>query len=528
MPLLAVTAAALAAAVWVWRRGLVEIELGGGTIFLGEPGELALLWALVCALGLLFWRSRVRGWKAVVAALAAAALAWVLLADTVRFARPATVRLEELDSAPATGPKTLFVGVDGLSWNRLLPLVESGKMPNVERLMREGSYGVLHSHRTLRESVGKSGYWSPVVWTSIATGVGVEKHGIYDFNIRGKGRATLAASSDRRVPAFWNIFSAFGQSVGVVGWWASWPAEEVNGVMASSGLGLRGGRGTRRAAKRGDEPQELEALTWPRDFTRVVDEEVRPPKDTERFIDQTLFPISSYPILAERERNTFESVVDQDRLYYLITRYLIEHEDLDLYATYLEGSDLAGHLFWRFAEDPNLLYGVPVPAGFDEHTFLVERYYGLIDRWIGSLVKRMGEGATVVICSDHGFRSDPSHPRKADHSGYGVLIVKGQGVRAGHDLNLTLGGSIADRLRGRVSVFEVLPTLLYMHGLPISDELDGRVLYRLFERSYLASRPEVRVASYGDFGSTRKIELEVSAEAQEEHLERLRSLGYID
>ncbi len=465
---------------------------------------------------------------AALAGLAAVALAWVLLGDAVRFARPESVRLEDLESAPEAGPKTLLVGVDGLSWNRLLPLVESGKMPHVARLMREGSYGVLHSHRTLRESVGKTGYWSPVVWTSIATGVGVDKHGIHDFNIRGQGRSTLAASNHRRVPAFWNIFSAFGRSVGVVGWWASWPAEEVNGVMASSGLGLRGDRGSRRAARRGDDPGELAALTWPPGFVRVVDEEVRPPEDTERFIDQTLFPISSYPILAERERNTFESVVEQDRLYYLVTRYLIEHEDLDLYATYLEGVDLAGHLFWRFAEDPNLLYGVPVPAGFDEHTYLVERYYGLVDRWIGSLVRRAGEDAAVVICSDHGFRSDPSHQRKADHSGYGVLIVKGRGVRRSHDLNLTLGGSIADRLRGRVTVFDVLPTLLYMHGLPISGELDGRVLYRLFDRAHLAERPEVRIASYGDFGSTRRVEVEVSAEAQEEHLERLRSLGYID
>ncbi len=438
------------------------------------------------------------------------------------------MRLEELDAAPESGPKTLLIGVDGLSWNRLLPLVESGKMPNVAKLMGEGGYGVLHSHRTLRESVGKTGYWSPVVWTTIATGVGVDKHGIDDFNIRGAGRATLAASNHRQAPAFWNIFSAYGRSVGVVGWWASWPAEEVNGVMASSGLGLRGDRGARRSARRGNEPPALEALTWPPDFARVVDEEVRPPADTERFIDQTLFPITSYPILAERERNTLESVVEQDRLYYLVTRYLIEHRDLDLYATYLEGVDLAGHLFWRFAEDPDLLYGVPVPAGFDEHTYLVERYYGLVDRWIGSLVRRAGRDAAVVVCSDHGFRSDPDHQRKADHSGYGVLIAKGPGVRRGHDLNLTLGGSLADRLRGRVSVFDVLPTLLYMHGLPISEELDGRVLYRLFERSYLQGRPEVRIASYGDLGGGRAVEAEVSAEAQQEHLERLRSLGYID
>ncbi len=521
--------------MWIWLRGPAQLAVGDGVLFLGEPGEIALLWAFACALGLVFWRWRARGFLALLAGLAALALAWVLLADTLRLSRAETVRLAQVPAGLEAGPKTLLVGVDALSWNRLLPLVERGKLPNLERLIRNGSYGVLHSLQTRRESVGRTGYWSPVIWTSIATGVGVDKHGIDDFHVYEQERKTLAASHHRRVPAFWNIFSAFGKTVGVVGWWASWPAEQVEGVMASSGLGLRGDRGPRRAARKGGSPQ-LQALTWPPEFEHVV-EEVGPPSDIERFIDQNLFPISSYPILAARERKTLESVITQDRLYYQLTRYLLEHEDLDLYATYLEGIDLAGHLFWdlppdlhsqRFAEDPNLRYGVLAPDGFDEHTYLVERYYGLVDRWIGSLVRRAGENAAVVVCSDHGFRSDPSHAPEAGHSGHGVLIVKGPGVRAGHDLNLTLGGSVADLLRGRVTVLDVLPTLLYMHGLPISDELDGRVLYRLFERSYLKRRPEVRVAEYTDLGAAPGVEVEVTPEIEEEHLRRLRSLGYLD
>src|SRR6266540_7188152 len=37
----------------------------------------------------------------------------------------------------------------------------------------------------------------------------------------------------RRLPAIWNVASAEGLRVGVVGWWATHPAEEVNGFFVS-------------------------------------------------------------------------------------------------------------------------------------------------------------------------------------------------------------------------------------------------------------------------------------------------------
>ena len=42
-------------------------------------------------------------------------------------------------------------------------------------------------------------------------------------------RIEQVESSDRNVPALWNVASANDRTVGVVGWWCTWPAETVRG-----------------------------------------------------------------------------------------------------------------------------------------------------------------------------------------------------------------------------------------------------------------------------------------------------------
>ena len=133
----------------------------------------------------------------------------------------------------------------------------------------------------------------------------------------------------------------------------------------------------------------------------------------------------------------------------------------------------------------------------------------------------------IGVCSDHGFRKTPEGRAPASHSGNGVLIIKGPGVRKGGN-QLSLHGAAYDFAHGGVGVEDVLPTLLYMQGLPISEELDGTIQYRFFERAYLKSHPEFRTASYGEFFHSEPVEFEVPPRDQDEYRERLRSLGYIN
>jgi hypothetical protein len=124
-------------------------------------------------------------------------------------------------------PMILF-GVDGLEWDVMNPLLDDGKLPNIARLMERGTFGYLASMRPT---------YSPVIWTSIATGKVPQDHGIrgYVYKTKRQGRieSRYYTSGHRGTKAFWNILGDYGLRVHCIGWWITYPAEPINGVMIS-------------------------------------------------------------------------------------------------------------------------------------------------------------------------------------------------------------------------------------------------------------------------------------------------------
>jgi tetratricopeptide (TPR) repeat protein len=99
-------------------------------------------------------------------------------------------------------------------------------MPNLAALVRSGDKRVLLTqHPPL----------SPLVWTTMMTGVSPLQHRILDFtrfNPVTRMREPIT-SDERAVPAIWNMASAKGKKVGVFGMWATDPPESVNGIIVS-------------------------------------------------------------------------------------------------------------------------------------------------------------------------------------------------------------------------------------------------------------------------------------------------------
>lgn len=127
--------------------------------------------------------------------------------------------------------KILFIGIDAADWDEIMPLVEAGKMPNMAKLIANGSRG---SSETFHPT------GSPLLWTTIATGVTSKKHGIVDFYSDEERKFTpieeinIMTSYNRKVKAIWNILSDLNKKVGIIGWWTTWPAEEVNGFIITN------------------------------------------------------------------------------------------------------------------------------------------------------------------------------------------------------------------------------------------------------------------------------------------------------
>src|ERR1051325_2779639 len=123
-------------------------------------------------------------------------------------------------------PRVIFVGLDGADWQLLDKLMAGGTMPNLAALARDGARGpLLTQHPPL----------SPLVWTTMMTGVSPLRHRILDFtryNPATRQREPIT-SDERAVPAIWNMVSSTGRRVDVVGLWATYPPETVNGTIVS-------------------------------------------------------------------------------------------------------------------------------------------------------------------------------------------------------------------------------------------------------------------------------------------------------
>ncbi len=100
---------------------------------------------------------------------------------------------------------------------------QQDRLPHLKRLADRGVAAPLETFH----------HASPVIWTSVATGVMPDVHGITEFVVPTIRGDQPVSSTLRRVPALWNMVTATGGRVAVLGWWASWPVEEVNGTMIS-------------------------------------------------------------------------------------------------------------------------------------------------------------------------------------------------------------------------------------------------------------------------------------------------------
>ena len=119
----------------------------------------------------------------------------------------------------------IVIGLDGADWHILNPLFRKGELPNLNRLIKEGSSGVLHTIRPTK---------SPVIWTSIATGKTMLKHAVLDWTYVKENNIEIPYNvNDRKVKAVWKILSEQNFSVGSINWWCTFPAEKVNGYVIS-------------------------------------------------------------------------------------------------------------------------------------------------------------------------------------------------------------------------------------------------------------------------------------------------------
>ena len=253
--------------------------------------------------------------------------------------------------------RIIVIGLDGATYDLILPWVKEGYLPTFERLMKEGAWGELQS--TMPPLTGPA-------WSSFITGKNPGKHGIYDFMNRhpeGYHWHTINATH-RDGRSLWRLLSDQGRRVVVFNVPVTYPPEPVNGVMISGYL----------------TPQKASDFIFPPSLEKDLYEKVGP--------HSTFFPGIVYSLGRE---NKFIRAVDEmtDRTIQVMD-FLLDQVPWDFFMGVFQSPDLLQHCLWKDLAHP--VFGKAV-----------RDQYQKIDRYLENLLPRLGGQTILFILSDHGF-----------------------------------------------------------------------------------------------------------------------------
>jgi hypothetical protein len=460
--------------------------------------------------------------------------------------------------ANPTDIKILIVGIDGATFDVINPLIAEGKLPQIRKLIKEGAHGVLKSEMPSK---------SPSLWTSIATGRGPQEHGITSHwidknafnrfltNVGITGRSggikkklnrllkkigirqkVLANSNHRKISALWNWMGPFGKTAGFCGWWATWPSEPVNGWIISD-------RVTRNRFAEWSGKKETEKLTYLRNLILNLEPLIVDPADPPmdeinalvKFSEDELLEFHGVnkPIFAH-SLSVFKFAYCSQRSYENFALHMLRKRQPDLTGVFLIANDPISHTFWHFYE-PHKFEDVN-PEKAHRLGKLLPNFWGHNDRFLAELLTKINSDTVVMVISDHGFQASGIVPKPVSSKQYDKLVaeaIKNRVVAVGqsgkhHENGILIawGPPIKRGVKVNASLYDIAPTVLALMGLPVPNDMKGRVLTEMIDQDFLARHPIENIGSFEDY--IDREQLAVLEEVNEdESLEKLRSLGYV-
>ena len=367
-------------------------------------------------------------------------------------------------------PKVLMIGVNGMEWDILRPLLLRGQLPNLARIIQNGTYGKLQT---------VSAPNCPRVYSTLFTSTRPDEHGITGFLIGG-----ITASTDMlKQEPIWSFLSKKGVTVGMANVPATFPVMPVNGYMVS-GMLTRGKNcedGVMCAPKLsevegGDAvyPKSLkpELMSKVGDF--YIDCERMPGADELAGHESDVIHkwLSKVQLIRDQQTQLFD--------------YLLTNHPTDFTWMVQSCEDRTGHWLYPIA---------PFNSGYNAKISTVEpnafpNQYVALDKVVGSILKHVDANTYVFIVSDHGIKplrefEDTDPHAHMDHEKTTPVIAKhdfadGDEV-PGSFIAMGPGIKRDQRLMGfAASVYDIAPTILHIYGIEQPKQMRGHVLREIF------------------------------------------------
>lgn len=250
--------------------------------------------------------------------------------------------------------KVVVIGLDGATWELLMPLATKGFLPALAKLMSSGSYGELHS--TVPPLTATA-------WASFATGKNPGKTGVFDFVMPGTslGDMTPVTSRDIYGETFYEILNDNGRRTIMANLPLSYPPRTGNPTITS--IMTQGSQ-----------------LIFPENLTERIPE----------LKEYRLIPNFDLKIQGNVE-GYIEDIRSLEQIRFRCAQKLLGLE-WDLFFVLFSGTDWVQHEVYDMMISGSL--------GYDHVAFQLFRD---IDSYVGWFVDHLPNGAHLLLVSDHGF-----------------------------------------------------------------------------------------------------------------------------
>lgn len=261
--------------------------------------------------------------------------------------------------------RVLIIGLDGATFDLIRPWAEEGRLPTLQRLMEEGSWGELNVELPPGTIPN---------WPSFATGKNPGKHGLIWWvkQKRETFDAEVISSEDLRGQTMWDIAGDNGLQVGIVNMPMAYPPYPVNGFMISGLL----------------TPPTADIYTYPKELRHEIESQL----GEYRIFPQTLFRKGNEAAYLEDLHRTLETR-------YKTTRFLMRNKPWSLFAVVFGATDWAMHAYWKYQDPQHPRHDA---SEAQKYGHAIRSIYEHIDEVVKGLLDEIDENTHVIIMSDHG------------------------------------------------------------------------------------------------------------------------------
>ena len=264
--------------------------------------------------------------------------------------------------------RCFVIGLDGATFDLILPWVAQGKLPAMAQVLARGAWGQLRS--TVPPMTGPA-------WTTFATGANPARHSIYDWVYREPGTYNFvpATAANRRLPSLWSLLSAAGRRVAVVNVPMTFPPEPVNGLLIS-------GLPTPSKQVTSTHPPELA-----QEIERITGNYILYPDPGQAYSD------AGVDAFLARLYQTTETRIK-------LVENLRGREAWDFFMVVFNGTDTVQHAMWKFMSPAHPLHDPTKAAKYGD---AILTFYQFLDRWLATQIASLPPDTVLMLMSDHGF-----------------------------------------------------------------------------------------------------------------------------